>query len=455
MNPIQMRPQHAMPMNPLHPHSQAMLPQNTHVMNPQQHSPQQSRKRLAPGPPVADPTSAALNAHRRRKPMEKTIQKKIEAIVPDAKLYTELRDMEQKIDGVVLRRKFDVQDALERQTRVKKTLRLWISNTAMDQPWEGGSNFDDAYDFNISQIPSFKLRIEGMLLDEIPEGQPRPKFSSYLHSLRVEFMRPEIYPEGNVIEWSKTSGGHPFDCFEAKRKSDMDVPTKIILRFNQFPEKYKLSPILAQILDIQEETRAGVTTALWNYIKFHNLQDPDDKRLINCDVNLQQAFAVSKIAFSRISEALKAHLQVVDPVMIDYVVKVNTESHKLEHPIDIDIEVEDPDRAKMAALLNSITKNQEITVIDDEISTILQKLNSSKVKRDFLTQFSSNPAEFIKRWIASQSKDLSVIMGDHGLGTKDQRRSEFFRENWLQESVFHYLSALDARRQQQIQSQRR
>ncbi len=47
----------------------------------------------------------------------------------------------------------------------------------------------------------------------------------------------------------------------------MNVKCKIYLNLEQQPPKYKLSRELAEILDLQEETKPGVIMALWKYIK--------------------------------------------------------------------------------------------------------------------------------------------------------------------------------------------
>lgn len=47
--------------------------------------------------------------------------------------------IEQKLDWTLLRKKAEINDALGRSTRVKRTLRVFLSNTVHDQPWQTGS----------------------------------------------------------------------------------------------------------------------------------------------------------------------------------------------------------------------------------------------------------------------------------------------------------------------------
>jgi SWI/SNF-related matrix-associated actin-dependent regulator of chromatin subfamily D len=51
---------------------------------------------------------------------------------------------------------------------------------------------------------------------------------------------------------------------------------------------HKLSPPLANILDMEMDTTANIIMALWQYIKLNGLQDTEDKRYINCDEMLER-----------------------------------------------------------------------------------------------------------------------------------------------------------------------
>jgi SWI/SNF-related matrix-associated actin-dependent regulator of chromatin subfamily D len=58
------------------------------------------------------------------------------------------------------------------------------------------------------------------------------------------------------------------------------------------PEKHKLSPSLAKLLDIHTDTLPNVIMALWQYAKSHRLQDVEDRRVIVCDESLVQVSLV-------------------------------------------------------------------------------------------------------------------------------------------------------------------
>ncbi|CAJ0765190.1 11277_t:CDS:2, partial [Entrophospora sp. SA101] len=71
----------------------------------------------------------------------------------------------------------------------------------------------------------------------------------------------------------------------------------------------------------------------------------------------------------------------------------------------------------------------------------IQSINNSKAKRDFLLNFANSPIEFINKWIASQSRDLEIILGDSRVNIEEQRYSEFYKQDWVNEATFHYISA--------------
>lgn len=65
------------------------------------------------------------------------------------------------------------------------------------------------------------------------------------------------------------------------------MKARVTINLEQYPEQYKLIPQLASLLELREDSRAGVVTALWNYIKLNNLQDKVDRRMIKADDRLR------------------------------------------------------------------------------------------------------------------------------------------------------------------------
>lgn len=209
-----------------------------------------------------------------------------------------------------------------------RTLRLWISNTVEDQPWQSDNTLDvDAFDFSTNMDSSFRVKIEGRLLDDDEEEsddsddedeeaeagadsmdvdkkkKTRPpgrlyKFSHFFKSMTVDFDRNQRTKDGadQSVEWKKPSvapnaNGLPaaadFDQLEFKRSGDENCNIVINLVRDETPERFQLSPVLAAILDTNVGTREEVTMGIWSYIKAMGLADDDEKRTFELDERLR------------------------------------------------------------------------------------------------------------------------------------------------------------------------
>ncbi|KAI8143117.1 hypothetical protein BJV82DRAFT_611421 [Fennellomyces sp. T-0311] len=379
---------------------------------------------------------------------------KIEAFVPESKLYTELSEFEKKLDATIMRKRLDVQEALGKPTKVKRTLRIFVSNTSSDQISAQQNADDENFDFNSGNPPSWTLKIEGRLLDPpIPtkKAQPVQKFTSFFRSIVIELERdPKLYPEGNTIEWHKQANSPEHDGVEVSRRGDASVNARIILEPEYMPQKYKLDGPLSETLDLKMETKPQIVMAIWNYIKHHKLQDADDKRVIHCDPRLQQLFGVPQIHFSHIPELINNHLARPDPIVINYTIRVDKDFHQSPQAYDIDVELDSVVRQKMMNSVASTQLQKEIMQLDDKIVQCVQSINNSKIKRDFLMQFAQNPVEFINKWIASQARDLEVILGESKINLEEMRQTDFYKQPWVKEAVFHYLTAKVQQRMQEL-----
>ena len=66
---------------------------------------------------------------------------------------------------------------------------------------------------------------------------------------------------------------------------------------NPFNREMVLSTELQDVLGVAKLSRPQVVKQLWIYIKDRNLQNPSDKRQINCDEKLQRLFKKSMYNF--------------------------------------------------------------------------------------------------------------------------------------------------------------
>ena len=257
--------------------------------------------------------------------------------------YAKLRDVERKLDAVMMRKRLDISDNLQRRyTRREGVLRVWVSNTAEGQPWqvieEGGSGVgeDGTFEFGENSQATFRVKIEGRLLEdpvadekqeesekgkereiegeaekkeEVKMPQQRPRFSHFFKAITIDFSRnPQLQPDGySAIEWHKPQPGPQntafdpnsseasFDTLEFERKSDENINVTIKLVRDEKSERFRLSPQLAEILDTEEEDRAGAVQGIWEYCRAMGLQEDEDKRSIVCDEPLQKVVLKSSL----------------------------------------------------------------------------------------------------------------------------------------------------------------
>lgn len=83
---------------------------------------------------------------------------------------------------------------------------------------------------------------------------------------------------------------------------------------------------------------------------------------------------------------------------------------------------------------------RDIAKYDEEAALLAQQIQNSQLKRTFLDAFAADPADFINKWLASQSRDLESVLAagpSEGLTVREEelKRSEFFKLPWVEEAV--------------------
>ena len=71
----------------------------------------------------------------------------------------------------------------------------------------------------------------------------------------------------------------------------------------------KLSSTLQAIVGKKPLTRNAAVKSIWVYIKAKNLQDPNEKRTINCDAKMKALTKKDKIQAREIFAALTEHME--------------------------------------------------------------------------------------------------------------------------------------------------
>jgi DNA topoisomerase-3 len=65
---------------------------------------------------------------------------------------------------------------------------------------------------------------------------------------------------------------------------------------------------LAAVIGHEAVARTEVMKKLWDYIKTNNLQDPKDKRTIQCDAKLKTVFGKDSVGMFELAGLIGAHL---------------------------------------------------------------------------------------------------------------------------------------------------
>ncbi|GMJ00591.1 hypothetical protein like AT2G14880 [Hibiscus trionum] len=70
----------------------------------------------------------------------------------------------------------------------------------------------------------------------------------------------------------------------------------------------RVSPEMQAVVGVPEISRTQALKQIWAYIKEHNLQDPDNKKIINCDEKLKKIFGgKDRIGFLQIAGLITPH----------------------------------------------------------------------------------------------------------------------------------------------------
>ncbi|KAJ5736801.1 uncharacterized protein N7483_001926 [Penicillium malachiteum] len=405
---------------------------------------------------------------RARKPTDKNMPDGIEDVVigESVQQYKNLHELEKRLDAAVVRKRLDIQDSISRTSKKYRTMRIWITNTVENQPWQGPGNNPGS--------GRYKVRIEGRLLDDNTDSasededegpankddamdedkdeadeskesaskKSAQRFSHFFKSVTVDFDKPAnaIPDEVKPVAWTKpqvppnTTSAPPnaeFDSIQFTRASQENLNVTVSLVQDESQERFKLSKELAEVLDVEEETRSGIVLGIWDYIRAMELQEDEEKRTVRCDHRLRSIFGREQMFFPQIPESIAPHTSPIDPIKLPYTIRVDEDFHKDPTPTiyDIQVAVEDPLRAKMMALMQNpqyTTGMRQISALDDQVALIVQALTHSRARHSFFTSLSNDPANFVNRWVSSQRRDLETILGDVNTGG-DASGAEFRR----------------------------
>lgn len=379
---------------------------------------------------------------KKQKLPDKQIPEKVAALLPESALYTQLTEFEARVDASLARKKFDIQESLKSPPHVQKTLRIYVFNTFANQACTVPEEKN-------AEPPSWTLRIIGRILedgvDPIMAGMiqklnhQHPKFSSFFKKITI-YLDQSLYPDNHVILWESARSPALHEGFEVKRRGNKEFTARIRLEMNYVPEKLKLSPALKEVLGIEVDTRPRIIAAIWHYVKSRKLQTPDDPAFFVCDPPLRRVFGEEKMKFTTLSQKLSQHLSSPQPIHLEHNIKLSGNSPTGNTCYDVLVDVPFPLDKEMSAFLANLERHREIEACDEGICAAIKKIHEHHRRRAFFLGFSQSPAEFINALIASQSKDLKLVVGDASHNVEKERRSEFYNQSWVEDAVIRYLN---------------
>lgn len=387
--------------------------------------------------------------------------------------YRELRDIERTLDSTMMRKKLEASESVHHsRARRYGTMRIWISNTAENQPWQSSGIDADAFDFDSGTNATYKVKIQGRLLDDdndqglsdeeeeekdtdvLEEDGAEPKtatpaskpkvFSQFFTAITIDFDRAKSLQPDNFtqIEWKRPEVAQntkesTFSELVFERKGDENINVTINLQRHLHPERYRLSKPLAELLDTDEEDRAGVMMGIWEYARSQHLQQDEDERKFACDAKLKALFGQDMFYFPNIPQLIKPHLTTLPPIQLSYTIRVDKDyiSPSPESGIspsqptiyDVQVPLDDPLQPLVQNILrpkNAAETLEQIRGIDEQLVLLMGAISQSKAKHAFFTSMAKDPVAFVKRWLSSQKRDLEVLLGEASRGGGEDASGE-------------------------------
>ena len=144
-----------------------------------------------------------------------------------------------------------------------------------------------------------------------------------------------------------------------------------------------------------------------------------------------QIFNCEILSLQYLADAILPHLTPLPPIQVQYTIRVDSDYINGPQPTVYDVTVTDviaPLSALYPSTATPINTMQELARLDNEIAMAVQAMQHSTAKHAFLTSMSRDPVSFVKRWMASQRRDMEVILGEASRGQDEHAVGEEWRK---------------------------
>jgi hypothetical protein len=140
-----------------------------------------------------------------------------------------------------------------------------------------------------------------------------------------------------------------------------------------------------------------------------------------------------RIYFPNIPEMMNRFIEPAEPIVINYVIKVDKDSaNNPPQYYDLDLSLDHPIRQRMHHLAMANGPNPtppppqllQIAQLDDQISMTVAQLKLTSEKVRFLRGFSEQPTVVMKRWMEQQQRSLDTILTNEQMEEEVESESE-------------------------------
>jgi SWI/SNF-related matrix-associated actin-dependent regulator of chromatin subfamily D len=387
----------------------------------------------------------------KRKRSEAGLSEKL-MTMPEAKLYTQLVELEEKIDAVISRKELEFAEELKAPTMTQRTLQVYLYNTHENQGGDGAGT------------ASWTLHITGRLLDSTGKGGKEVAFTDLFDRVFVD-LPAQDYPGCGTASWARGGaqdggggemGGVVADrqgamsSLKMRREGSKECKVKVQLHPLYTPARYTLKdqPELSKLLGWKRGTWASLLLAFWGYVRGEGLQDEDSSLYVKLDEKMQQIFeeGASRMPLTQVGERLWEFVSEVDPVELEYTLCLSGEATPAVY--EVLVEAEDEISEMMREFVDegvARKRETECATIEGEIADLMIEIEAKRRKRDFLNRFAESPAELLDDVSYSMSADLATVRTTglsqfSKLTSEEVLRSEVWQQFWTEEAALHYLS---------------
>ncbi|BGP42773.1 SWI/SNF and RSC complex subunit Ssr3 [Rhodotorula kratochvilovae] len=387
--------------------------------------------------------------------------------------YKRLQDIERKVDWTVARKAVEVAEKVSgaggRGEPLRRTLRIHVTATARDQPWqlsadelakEGDKDAVPATEVKTEggtsseakvRVPRVEVRITGEVLEDERYPASSTPFTTFLHRLVLETPArdPSVTPSGSQpLSWTRPRELQPgaklpsaLECSHPLSAPQAEgAETALRLRLALYVshpagERYALHPELASVLDTSEADRVGVLEALWAYAKSKGLVVEGQeggaagaaKSGIKTDDRLKKFFGnVPLVAFHHLPEYLNRLLLAPPPRQFALSIPLSaaTSSSPQHFAFDTPLYVSSPvqpalDSASRAlSALNSPASSlaAELQALDDKLALNALSARQHAAQLHALLGFARDPVAFLERFVATQAGSLDHLLSASATG---------------------------------------